>query len=185
MPGTAAVLRVLRKEKVHATFFVVGANVKEYPEVIKQMAADGHAIGNHSWNHPMFWHLKRSTINKQLGHTDALVKRLTGKRPTVVRAPFGQIDLDVRKVAKARGQALIQWDLDPMDWRDRKSKVVTKRVLGRVKRNSIILTHDIRPSTRHSYAAIVRGLKKRGYTLVTVPELLGSRAKPGAVYFHG
>lgn len=176
---------MLREEGAHATFFVLGLNARAYPKIIKRMAKDGNAIGNHSWSHPQFWHIKKSRIRSELVRTDALVKRLTGKRTEVIRVPYGEFDKRVRSVAKSRGQALIQWSVDPLDWRDRNSKLITKRILKRTKRNSIILTHDIRPTTRRAYRSIIRGLKAKGFTLVTVPELLQGKAKPGVVYFHG
>ncbi len=183
--NTVRVLNLLRREQVHATFFVVGMNASAHPGIIRRMVADGNAVGNHSWNHPQFWHISKAAIRRQLASTDALLKRITGKRPTIVRTPFGEFDARVRAVARSRGQALIQWSVDPMDWRDHNSKLVTKRVLNSVRRNSIILSHDVWPTTRRAYAGIIRGLKAKGYTLVTVPQLLAGHQKPGVVYFHG
>lgn len=185
VPQTATVLALLRKEHVHATFFVLGENAKRHPALVRRMVADGNAVGNHSWDHPQFWRLSKRSIEHQLSRTDALLKRLTGARPSIVRAPYGEIDARVRAVTRSRRQALIQWNVDPVDWRDRNTRVVTARVLKQVRRNSIVLTHDIRPTTRHAYAGIIRGLKAKGYTLVTVPELLAGRARPGRTYSHG
>lgn len=183
--NTVRVLNLLRREQVHATFFVVGVNASAHPAIIRRMVADGNAVGNHSWNHPQFWHLSAAAIRRQLARTDSLLKRITGSRPTIVRTPFGEFDARVRAIARSRGQALIQWSVDPQDWRDHNSKLVTKRVLKSVHRNSIILSHDVWPTTRHAYAGIISGLKAKGYTLVTVPELLAGHQRPGVVYFHG
>lgn len=182
---TSRVLSLLRREGVRATFFVLGGQAKAHPGIIRRMVADGNAVGNHSWNHPQFWHLSKAAIRRQLARTDAVLERLTGTRPTLVRTPYGEVDARVRAVARSRGQALIQWSIDPTDWHDHNAKLVTKRVLGKARRNAIILSHDVWPSTRHAYAGIIRGLKAKGYTLVTVPELLAGRAKPGVIYFHG
>ncbi len=183
--NTARVLDLLRREQVHATFFVTGVNASARPGIIRRMVADGNAVGNHSWNHPQFWHISKAAVRRQLARTDAVLKRITGKRPTIVRTPFGEFDARVRAVAKSRGQALIQWSVDPVDWRDHNSRLVTKRVLKNARRDAIILSHDVWPTTRRAYAGIIRGLKAKGYTLVTVPELLAGRAKPGVVYFRG
>lgn len=185
VPQTAKLLALLRREQSHATFFVLGTNAARHPAIVRRMAADGNAVGNHSWDHPQFWHVSKAAIRRELARTDALLKRLTGARPTVVRAPYGEMDARVRAITKSRGQALVQWNVDPVDWRDRNTKLVTKRVLKNTRRNSIILSHDIRPTTRRAYAGIIRGLKAKGYTLVTVPQLLAGHAKPGVVYFHG
>jgi peptidoglycan/xylan/chitin deacetylase (PgdA/CDA1 family) len=182
---TSAVLALLRKEKVHATFFVMGVNARKYPALVRRMLADGNAVGNHSWDHPQFWHLSEKQIRSELARTDNLLKKITGVRPTLVRPPFGEVDPKVRTVARSRGQALILWNVDPQDWKDHDPKLVTKRVLSHARRNAIILSHDVWPSTRHAYAGIIRGLKAKGFTLVTVPELLAGRAKPGKVYTRG
>ena len=185
VPQTAKLLKLLRKEHAHATFFVVGMNAKRHPAIVRQMVADGNAVGNHSWDHPQFWKVSKKKIRQELARTDKLLKKLTGSRPVLVRAPFGEVDARVRAITKSRGQVLVQWSVDPVDWRDRNPKLVTKRILKQARRNSIILSHDIRPTTRKAYAGIIRGLKARGFTLVTVPELLGVHAKPGHLYFHG
>ena len=185
VPQTAKLLKLLRKEHAHATFFVLGMNAKRHPAIVRQMVADGNAVGNHSWDHPQFWKASKKKVRRELARTDKLLKKLTGSRPVLVRAPFGEVDGRVRAITKSRGQVLVQWSVDPVDWRDRNTRVVTKRILKQARRNSIILSHDIRPTTRKAYAGIIRGLKARGFTLVTVPELLGTRAKPGHLYFHG
>lgn len=185
VPHTADVLALLRREHVHATFFLIGQNAKLHPGIVRRMFADGNAVGNHSWNHPQFWLLSEKAVRGQLGRTDALLRKITGTRPTLVRPPYGEVDGKVRKVAKDHGDALILWDVDPLDWKDRKADTVVKRVLAQARRNSIILTHDVWPSTRHAYARIIEGLKARGFTLVTVPELLAGKAKPGKVFTHG
>ncbi len=185
VPGTAAVLSLLRRKHVHATFFVVGRQARAHPDLVRRMVADGHVVGNHSWNHPEFWHLSRKAIDRQLARTDAAVKRAAGTRPSLLRPPFGEVDRSVRKAARARGQAIVLWDVDPRDWKDRKAAVVAKRVLHQARRGSIILVHDVWPSTRHALARIIDGLRAKGFTLVTVPDLLGGRQRPGRVYLRG
>lgn len=182
--GTAKVLSLLRRKHAHATFFVMGTQARAHPGLIRRMVADGHAVGNHSWNHPEFWHLSGKGITRQLARTDAVVKRAAGTRPSLLRPPFGEVDRRVRKAAKARGQAIILWDVDPRDWKDRKAATVAKRVLRQTHRGSIILVHDVWPSTRHALPRIIDGLQARGFTLVTVPELLGGRQRPGHVYLR-
>jgi peptidoglycan/xylan/chitin deacetylase (PgdA/CDA1 family) len=184
VPGTANVLALLRRNHVHATFFVTGVNAKAHPKLLRRMVADGNVIGNHSWNHPEFWKLSRAKIRNQLAHTDAVIRRATGKRPTLLRPPFGEVDAKVRALAKARGQAIVLWDVDPRDWKDRAAKTVAKRVLKQVRRGSIVLVHDVWPSTRHAVGTIIHRLRARGYTLVTVPQLLGGKQRPGRVYLR-
>lgn len=182
--GTADLLAVLRRKHVHATFFVLGQQAKAHPAIIRRMAADGHVIGNHSWDHPEFWGLSAKAIRRQLARTDHVLAAITGHRPTLVRPPFGELNARIRKVARSRGDSLILWDVDPLDWKKHSAKVVAKRVIRQARRGSIILSHDVWPSTRHAYARIIDGLRAKGFTLVTVPELLGHRARPGRVYLR-
>ncbi|MGC3994943.1 MAG: polysaccharide deacetylase family protein [Propionicimonas sp.] len=182
--NTSKVLDLLRKKKVHATFFVLGQNARLHPGLVRRMLAEGHAVGNHSWNHPQFWKMSRAAIARQLDRTDALLKRITGKKPRLVRPPYGEVDARVRRIATAGGQSLVLWDVDPDDWRDHDADLVVRRVLHHARRGSIILTHDVWPTTRHAYARIIDGLEERGFTLVTVPQLLGSKAKPGRVFLR-
>jgi len=182
--GTADLLRVLKRKHVRATFFVLGQQVTAHPAIIRRMVAEGHVIGNHSWNHPEFWGMSAKAIRRQLARTDHAVASITGHRPTLVRTPFGEINARVRKIARSRGDALILWDVDPLDWKKHSAKVVAKRVITHARRGSIILSHDVWPSTRHAYARIIDGLRAKGFTLVTVPELLGHRLKPGRVYLR-
>jgi peptidoglycan/xylan/chitin deacetylase (PgdA/CDA1 family) len=180
---TGTLLALLRRKHVHATFFLLGRQAKAHPAIVRRMLADGNAIGNHSWSHPEFWGLPAKKVRAQLARTDAVLEKITGRRPTLVRPPFGEFNHTVKKVAKARGQALVLWDVDPQDWKKHKASVVAKRVIAHARRGSIILTHDVWPSTRHAYARIIDGLRAKGFTLVTVPELFGGRLKPGKVYF--
>jgi len=183
--GTSRLLDLLRRKHARVTFFVLGEHARAHPGIVRRMVAEGHAVGNHSWNHPQFWHLSRAQLRSQLARTDATLKRITGTRPRLVRPPFGQVDGDVRAVARARGQALVLWNVDPLDWKDHKASTVARRVVAHARRGSIILTHDVWPSTRHAYARIIDGLRAKGFTLVTVPELLGSAPKPGRVDTRG
>ncbi|MFT4110611.1 polysaccharide deacetylase family protein, partial [Propionicimonas sp.] len=182
--NTSKVLDLLRRKKVHATFFVLGENARLHPALVRRMVAEGNAVGNHSWDHPQFWKLSRAAIARQLHRTDALLKRITGKRPALVRPPYGEVDARVRKIARAHGQSLILWDVDPTDWRDHDTDLVVRRVLRHARRGSIILSHDVWPTSRHAYARIIDGLERRGFTLVTVPDLLGRGARPGRVFLR-
>jgi peptidoglycan/xylan/chitin deacetylase (PgdA/CDA1 family) len=92
----------------------------------------------------------------------------------------------VGKVAKALGLAQIIWDVDTDDWRDRNSRLVAHRAITRARRGDIILMHDIHPTTVNAVPAILNGLARRGFTFVTVPDLLAAHPlRPGKVYYHG
>ena len=182
MPETGKLLDVLKKEHVTATFFVTGQQAKAHPATLRRMAAEGHAIGNHSFSHPEFWKLSTAGIESQLSRTTAAIRKATGKKVTLFRPPFGESNARIRAIAKKQGLCQILWSVDPLDWRYRNAKEVAKRVLKNARRGAIFLSHDIYPTTRKAWATVIPKLKKQGYVFVTVPQLLGSRIKPGRTF---
>lgn len=182
---TAQVLDVLRQRGAHATFFVQGIQAAPRTKLLRRMAAEGNAVGNHSWNHPMFTHLSNGAIQSQLRRTDAVITKAIGPHRKLVRTPFGQADKRILKALRTFGAPEILWSVDPEDWKYRNTKVVERKVLHAARRNSIVLMHDIRPTTRAAVATIVDRLQAKGYVLVTVPELLGGRLHPGGRYARG
>jgi peptidoglycan/xylan/chitin deacetylase (PgdA/CDA1 family) len=182
---TAKVLDVLKSRGARATFFVVGVQAQAYPALLRRMVAEGDAVGNHSWNHPIFSGKSAAFVRKQLTRTDSVITAAIGPHQRLVRTPFGQVNKKIRTVVAHFGAPLIEWSVDPRDWKDRKTKTVVARVMKAARPNSIVLIHDIRPTTRAAVPAIVDRLQAKGYVLVTVPELLGSRDKPGTIHRHG
>lgn len=182
--GTTKLLDILKKKGVKATFFTMGMHVQSHPEIIKRMVAEGHVVGNHSFRHPKLTRLSAAAIRKELTSTSALIKKAGGVTPTLVRPPYGATNATVKRVAKELGLAQILWNVDPEDWKDRNSATVTKRVLAAARPGSIILSHDIHPTTVAAYAKIIDGLRAKGYVLVTVPQLFGGKLTPGAAYFR-
>ena len=185
VPGTAHVLNLLKRKGVHVTFFVLGQQARRYPALLRRMVAEGHVIGNHSWDHPEFFGEPVRMIRGQLLRTDAAVHRATGHDPVLMRPPYGEVTANVRRTGRALGKAVVLWGVDPLDWKDRKASTVAHRVVKQAKRGSIILTHDSLKTTRAAYGAIIDGLRARGFTLVTVPELFGGRMTAGKVCLRG
>lgn len=177
-PGTGRILDLFAKKGVKATFFLLGEHARKNQELVRRMVAEGHEVGNHSWSHPEFWYLSKRAIKKQLVRTNRLLAKL-GQRPQLVRPPYGEWDSDVAKVTKALGMPSVIWDVDPEDWKYRNAKKVTKRVLKQVHRGSIILTHDTLKTTRKAIPAIVKALQDKGYTLVTVSQLMVGKLHAG------
>lgn len=183
--NTSHVLDALSARGARATFFVLGMMAKKRPGLLRRMIAEGNAVGDHSWNHPLMFGSKATKIRSQFVRTQQVITAATGERPMLVRPPFGQQDKKVRKTLAKLGSPVILWNVDPEDWKVRKADVVIRRVLKATKRNSIILLHDVWPSTRAAVPAIIDKLQAKGFVLVTVPELLGGSPTPGKVYLHG
>jgi peptidoglycan/xylan/chitin deacetylase (PgdA/CDA1 family) len=184
-PGlpTPRLLDILARHHAPATFFLVGEMVKWRPATARRTARAGHEIGVHTWDHSDLTRLSARQIESQLTRTYDIIRRVTGVRATLMRPPYGSTNRLVSRIAGRLGLAQILWDVDTADWRDRNAALVASRAINRAHRNSIILMHDIRPTTVDAAARIIRGLRHRGFTLVTVTELLG-RTKPGVRYYR-
>jgi peptidoglycan/xylan/chitin deacetylase (PgdA/CDA1 family) len=182
--NTSHVLEALSARGARATFFVMGIMARKRPDLLRRMIANGDAVGNHSWNHPIMFGLKAAAVRSQFVRTQKVINAAIGERPMLVRTPFGQQNAKIRKILAKLGSPVILWDVDPQDWKVRNAKVVIRRVVKATKRNSIVLLHDVWPSTRAAVPTIIEKLQAKGYVLVTVPELLGGAPTPGKVYLH-
>jgi peptidoglycan-N-acetylglucosamine deacetylase len=180
-PGrrTPELLRVLKRERVKATFFVTGKYAEQRPKVLRQTLADGHAVGNHGYSHQSMPSLLRENIVSELRATSRLIPGGT----RMFRPPYGHTDERVRELAGQEGMAEILWTGTTLDWSLRDAAKIRSAVLRLAKRDGVLLLHDTVPQTVEAMPGIVRELKKRGYRLVTVPELFGSeKLWPGRQY---
>ncbi|MFI6598060.1 polysaccharide deacetylase family protein [Nonomuraea sp. NPDC050536] len=181
-PYTNHLLDILHRRGVKATFFLIGQSVAaDRGRTVRRILAEGHEIGNHTWNHPQLSMLSRPGIRYQLTRTERLVKRLTGVHMRMMRPPYGATDRRVAAECRREGLAQILWTVDTNDWRDRVSSIVARRA-GAAKPGSIILMHDIHRTTVAAVPRLIDKLKHKGYTFVTVPDLFGKPLVPGRKY---
>ncbi|WP_170070214.1 polysaccharide deacetylase family protein [Knoellia remsis] len=180
-PHTAKLLDTLKRLDARATFFVLGQQVEAYPEVVKRARSEGHEVGNHSYDHKDLTRLSAQTMTKQWTSTNRAITSATGSAPTLGRPPYGAVNGAVKSAATENGLALVLWDVDTLDWKNRDSSKVAKTAVSQAKPGSIILMHDIHPTTVAAAEDVVTGLRKRGFTLVTVSDLLDD-PKPGKTY---
>ncbi|WP_431927207.1 polysaccharide deacetylase family protein [Nonomuraea jabiensis] len=169
-PYTDTLLAYLAAYRARATFFVVGGNVVAYPGVLHRTAAAGHEIGNHTWSHPDLTRLSPARVRAQLGRTDQAIRAVTGVVPGLVRPPYGAFNATVRRQS---GRPMVLWSVDTLDWRYRSAATVARRALRSVRPGSVILFHDIHPTTVRAIPRVLRKLAGRGYRFVTVSELFG------------
>ncbi|MEU0088410.1 polysaccharide deacetylase family protein [Streptomyces sp. NPDC006274] len=185
-PGkdTPELLDILKKEKVHATFFLLGRNhVLKYPDVVRRLAAEGHEVANHTWTHQRLDKLDEEEIREELGRTQDAIAEVTGEKPRLMRPPQGRTDDEVTAVSKELGLSQVLWSATAKDYSTTDSALIEKRILDQAGRDGIILLHDIYDGTVPAVPGIISELKNRGYTFVTVPELLSPAApEPGTVY---
>jgi peptidoglycan/xylan/chitin deacetylase (PgdA/CDA1 family) len=177
---TPKLLDLLAAHHIKATFFVIGENVAEHPEIVARAAREGHEIGNHSWSHPNFGKMSDQGVRSQLQRTDDAIKNATGQRPTLMRPPYGSITArEKRWIHDEFGYRTILWDVDPLDWKRPGPAVVRSRILKETQPGSIVLSHDIHPGTIEAMPSTFDALEAKGFKFVTVSELI-RMAKPKA-----
>lgn len=183
-PKTPELLDILAKEKVPATFMLVGRAVKTYPDIVAREVKEGHVLANHTWSHPQLTKISDSKINKEISSTlEAIKKAVPNAEVNLTRPPYGAFNSRVTAALKSLKQSVILWDVDTLDWKNRNPQSVLEQVKKQTKAGSIILMHDIHPTTIQAVPDIIKHLRSQGYTLVTVPELYGGTMTPGKVYF--
>ncbi|MEE1757479.1 polysaccharide deacetylase family protein [Streptomyces sp. SP18CS02] len=185
-PGkdTPQLLDTLKKEKVPATFFLLGRNhVERYPDVVRRISSEGHEVANHTWTHRILTDIERDEVREELSRTQDAIEKLTGRRPTLMRPPQGRTDDTVSEVSRDLGLAQVLWSVTAKDYATTDSALIRQRTLDGARKDGIILLHDIYDGTVPAVPGIIAELKKRGFTFVTVSQLLApAKAEPGEVY---
>lgn len=170
---TPKLLDILAAHQIKATFFVIGENVAEHPQIVARAAREGHEIGNHSWSHPNFGKMSDDGVRSEVQRTDDAIKSATGSRPTLLRPPYGSITArEKRWIHDQFGYQIILWDVDPYDWKRPGPSVVRNRILKETRPGSIVLSHDIHPGTIEAMPSTFDALEAKGFKFVTVSELI-------------
>ncbi|MFF5301321.1 polysaccharide deacetylase family protein [Streptomyces sp. NPDC013161] len=182
--NSARLLDILKEKHVPATFFLLGKrHIEKYPELVERMAAEGHEVASHTWDHKILTRITPAQIRDELVRTDDAIERITGRRPTLMRPPQGRTDDEVHKICRELGLSEVLWSVTAKDYATTDSALITKRVLAQASRDGIILLHDLYQGTVPAVPGIIDALKERGYVFVTVPQLLApGKAEPGKVY---
>ena len=169
---TDTLLSVMENQKVKSTFFCVEFWVNKHPDYVKKIFDKGHEIGTHSATHPYMTKLSNDKIALELNSSCKTIQDITGVRPTLFRAPYGDYNDRVLDVAKAQDLYVIQWDVDSLDWKDLSATEITNRVVKRVKNGSIVLFHNQGLHTAEALPQIIEQLKEQGYTFCTIGEMI-------------
>ena len=178
---TPHLLDILKEKGVKATFFVIGQNVVHSPEIVARASAEGHEIGNHSWSHPMLTKLSEERLQEEVQKTSDAIAEATGKKPTLLRPPYGAINQRTGKMIEEKdGLTIILWSVDPLDWKSPGANVVAQRLIAGTKPGSITLSHDIKPGTIQAIPEVIDAFKAKGYKFVTVSELIALESKAPA-----
>ncbi|MCP2730734.1 polysaccharide deacetylase family protein [Limnofasciculus baicalensis] len=179
---TSEILNILKKNNAKATFFVVGRNVSNYPQLMGQIVADGHGVGNHTWSHEYHNHSPASAAS-EIDKTNDIIYKTTGVKTSLFRPPGGFLHNGLVASAHQKKNAVIMWSADSSDWKGGRITVqrLTANVLGETQPGGIVLMHDGGGDRSHTVKALpelITKLREQGYKFVTVSELLKMEVKP-------
>ncbi|MBA2680281.1 MAG: polysaccharide deacetylase family protein [Ktedonobacteraceae bacterium] len=186
-PYTNEILAVLKQYNVKASFFCIGHQVIEHPELVKQEFEAGHTVAIHSWDHVHLPTYSVVAIDKQLGNTSDSLKKITGVQPGFFRPPYGAYSSTVLAEANKMGLTTFLWNDVASDWLLPGAPVISARIINAARDGSIVLLHDgdgdhyhpiaSREQTVQALPTIITILRARGYRFVTLDQLVADRYK--------
>ena len=178
-PGKHAdlVLDILAQKNVRATFFLNGSMMREFPGHAERIVREGHQVGNHTWSHPRMVFKWPATIRSEVERTDAEIRRFGYRGEIQFRPPFGKKLVALPWYLYRHGRRTIMWDVEPETYPEvaARADTIVAHVLQNTRPGSIILLHPMwHAQTRAAMPPIIDGLRARGYTFVTVDDLLAA-----------
>ncbi|HYG98392.1 MAG TPA: polysaccharide deacetylase family protein [Terriglobales bacterium] len=180
--STPQLLEVLAKNDVRATFFMLGRHVTHQPDLAREVAAAGHAIGNHTYTHPNLIFASPAQVSAQIEACHRVLNDVVGEHSNLFRPPFGGRRPDVLAEVRRRGFVPVMWAISAYDWNRDSAEVIESRVSRRIRGGEVVLMHDgsdlgMGADRSASVAAtdrLIRRFKDQGYSFVTVPEMMRS-----------
>ncbi len=180
-PFTEQILDILRERRVPATFFVCGKNVERFPEIVRRIHAEGHALGNHMYSHPYLFLCTRAKMAEEIDRTQQAIGRIAGYSPKVFRPPYGIRWFGIFLLLRERNMRMVQWSDSGYDWKYGREAIVGD-TLKNLAPGSILLLHDghrLRQSseidqsgTVKALPAIIDSVRQAGFTFVTIADFL-------------
>jgi peptidoglycan/xylan/chitin deacetylase (PgdA/CDA1 family) len=176
---TDSLLRLLRDNNVHATFFVVGRLAMEYPNLAGEISLAGHELEGHTFTHRNLNRLSDKDVTRELVMTKGILEKITGKQSLYFRPPGGRYNGRVVNLAAASGLSMVLWTVFPKDHEEPNPDVILARVLAQASDGGVVLLHSGVPATYQALPRIIRELRSRGYRFVTISEL---NARPAPLH---
>ena len=166
---TPLLLDGLKERNVRATFFLLGQNVKENQELVQRMQAEGHLLGNHTYNHVQLNRIPETTARQEILKTNNEIYEATGKYPEYMRPPYGAWKKNMELCVE---MLPVFWDIDTLDWKSQNVDAILKAAGEEPEDGSIILMHDEYQTSVEAALLLIDRLKEKGYEFVTVDELI-------------
>jgi peptidoglycan/xylan/chitin deacetylase (PgdA/CDA1 family) len=179
-PHTLRLLGVLAKHEVRATFFLIGRYVQQRPEIAREIAKAGHAVGNHTFTHPLLIFKSAAEIRQQLSDCRATLEDAVGQHSNLFRPPFGGRRPAALRIARELGFTPIMWSVTGFDWNAPPSAVIEQKVANQIRGGDVILLHDgghkhmgaDRSQTVQATDELIKRYKDAAYDFATIPQML-------------
>lgn len=189
--ATPAILDVLARYQVKATFFLLGRSVAAFPEVARKVTEAGHAVGNHTFHHPFIPDLSPGEVAGELSKCQKIIRETMGISPDIMRPPFGAQSPESFITARFLGYEVVHWSAEGDDWKGDPAPLLAQRILSQLHPGGIILLHDgweppphqpehqpeyklfqDRRPTIEALPMIIEPLLEQGYQFVTMPAMI-------------
>lgn len=177
---TPDVLDILKSKGVKATFFAIGSSALMYPKIMARIHKEGHAVGNHSYNHPLFAKLSLQQFQRQISRTNRILHSIIGVKPHLIRPPYGFINERQLRWARDHHYKVINWNVDSLDWKGLGKEEIRRNVLSQIAPGAIVLMHagggkgSSLTGTVQALPRLIDTIRDRGYQLVTLPQMMRS-----------
>ena len=169
---TQKILKILRNYRIKATFFMVGYQVNNNPDLAREIVSHGHEIGNHSYSHRWDGGKTIDVLLQDIEKAESCIMETTGQMPLYLRPPGGLIDENIKKACGMSGYGIVLWTVDSRDWfHTNNRQAILDNVLNNVKSGSIILLHSLF-QTVDVLPEIIETLQKRGYQIGPVSSIM-------------
>ena len=174
---TLPILDLLKEYNTKAIFFCIGKNIEAHPEILQRIIADGHLVGNHSFNHStVFDFYRKKQIVEELDATDEAIQRVTGKKPRLFRPPYGVTTPSIRRALCVTGHKVIGWNIRSLDGMISNESMILNRIITNISPGSIILLHDTSLHTVRVLERLLKALREKKYNVVSIETLLNIKA---------
>jgi peptidoglycan/xylan/chitin deacetylase (PgdA/CDA1 family) len=179
-PHTFRLLEVLARHNVHATFFLIGRYVRQRPDIVRELVKSGHAIGNHTFTHPLLTLKSAKEIREELQTCRAAIQDAIGEHSNLFRPPFGGRRPAVLRIARELGLEPIMWNITGYDWTAPPARVIEGKVSRKIRGGNVILLHDgghkqigaDRSQTVIATDHLLARYTAEGYQFTTIPEMM-------------
>lgn len=170
--NTEEILNILDQYDVKTTFFLVGFWAEKHPDLVQELVARGHEIGNHSATHPHMAQLTQAQIREELRKCSDLVKSITGMPTTLFRPPYGEYNDSVVRVSREEGYECVQWNVDSLDWKNLGTENMVRQCTKNVNPGDIVLFHNDSKYILEALPQILEYYTNAGYKIIPVSQLL-------------